>query len=303
MKKMIKKFLLKTILAENLHKGEITHFEKVNGYPTITLGDGTKLSSFADRGLLPVPELSIPAGYQEVALAYVNRYKFPHFSPAENIRTGFLPRKRVPVVIHPQHKNTYADLAANERKVVAEKMALQTGDVVLELGPFIGFGTVQMSRLVGASGRVISVEADPVAFTVLQQNIAQNQLKNVTTLNYAIGDDDKENMPFWKQKNQANSLVELKGATAEMLTMRRITTIIEEEKITPTFLILTINGIELKALQACREYLQSANSLRIITPGWYSDTEGQYGPRIIALLKSLDFTVHHTGGMHIFAYK
>jgi FkbM family methyltransferase len=60
------------------------------------------------------------------------------------------------------------------------------GDTILELGAGIGGETRLLSRIVGAAGRVISVEAHPVTFDCLERTIELNQLTNVTAVNCAV---------------------------------------------------------------------------------------------------------------------
>ncbi len=185
---------------------------------------------------------------------------------------------------------------------MSRNFSLRPGDNVLEIGPVMGFGTVKMSRLVGKEGRVVSVEADEKAFGVLKMNIEQNSITNAIVSNYAIGDENKDKVTFLETGMQANSLVRMKGAKREPVTMRKVTTAIEETGLTPNFMILTINGYELNVLQSCKNFLNECRLMRMIVTGWYSDEEGRFGPRIIDLLKSVGFRVIAATGMHVFAF-
>jgi FkbM family methyltransferase len=62
---------------------------------------------------------------------------------------------------------------------------LRKGDVYVDLGANIGYYTLLASKLVGSTGRVISVEAAPTIFAALQQNLQINGCPNVTSLNVA----------------------------------------------------------------------------------------------------------------------
>jgi FkbM family methyltransferase len=63
--------------------------------------------------------------------------------------------------------------------------AVREGDVVLDIGAHFGYFTRLFSRLVGASGRIVSFEPTPSTFAVLQKNTAN--VSNVTVLNMAAG--------------------------------------------------------------------------------------------------------------------
>lgn len=303
LKSYVKKFFLNTLLKANFRREEVAEFRMSEGYPTIILQDGTTLSSFGARDLPNMEHLGIPKGFEEVVLAYLTRYKFPHFMPQRKMKPGMIPINWMPYPVHPQHQNTLQELPGKLAGELTEILSLSAGDRVLEIGSFIGFGTVQMSRLVGSRGKVVAVEADDAAFAVLTKNVRQNNLSNAISRNYAIGDNDRDEATFWKSRMQANSLVEIKGAKPGAVRMRKISSVLNETELIPNFIILTINGFELKALESSRELLNEARPLRVITPGWYKDEQGYYAPRIIKLLKSHNFKVFSTKGMHIFAYK
>jgi FkbM family methyltransferase len=63
--------------------------------------------------------------------------------------------------------------------------AVRQGDVVLDVGAHFGYFTLLFSRLVGESGRIVSLEPTPSTFAVLQRNTAN--LSNVTRLKVAAG--------------------------------------------------------------------------------------------------------------------
>ncbi|MGH9922037.1 MAG: FkbM family methyltransferase, partial [Nitrososphaerales archaeon] len=55
------------------------------------------------------------------------------------------------------------------------------GDVVLDLGAHIGRYSVVAGKLVGESGKVIAIEANPDNFQILRLNIRVNDLQNVVS--------------------------------------------------------------------------------------------------------------------------
>jgi FkbM family methyltransferase len=62
---------------------------------------------------------------------------------------------------------------------------LREGDVYVDVGANVGYYSLLASRLVGATGKVISVEAAPPTFALLKQNLQTNGCDNVTALNVA----------------------------------------------------------------------------------------------------------------------
>lgn len=65
------------------------------------------------------------------------------------------------------------------------KALLGAGMTFVDVGANWGYFTLLASHLVGASGRVVSFEPDPRLFPILKENIAQNNLSNVTALQLA----------------------------------------------------------------------------------------------------------------------
>lgn len=61
------------------------------------------------------------------------------------------------------------------------------GDLVVELGAEFGTETLFLSRSVGPTGRVISVEAHPQTCAGLREMVRLNQLCNVTVVQAAVG--------------------------------------------------------------------------------------------------------------------
>src|SRR5215207_8885065 len=60
------------------------------------------------------------------------------------------------------------------------------GDIVVDIGAHIGKYTIIASKMVGSKGKVIAIEAHPVNYDILKQNIVINKLSNVIALNYAV---------------------------------------------------------------------------------------------------------------------
>ena len=66
---------------------------------------------------------------------------------------------------------------------------LKGGDVFVDIGANIGYDTLLASTRVGAAGRVVSIEASPRTFALLQRNLALNPgATNVRAVNVAVSD-------------------------------------------------------------------------------------------------------------------
>jgi len=68
-----------------------------------------------------------------------------------------------------------------EQKLIIEQ-TLKPGMTALDIGANIGYFTVMMARLVGATGRVYAVEPHPGNFELLRTNVARNGFADCTEL-------------------------------------------------------------------------------------------------------------------------
>ena len=57
------------------------------------------------------------------------------------------------------------------------------GDIVVDVGAYLGRYTLTSSIRVGENGKVIAIEADPSHYEMLNKNLELNKISNVTTIN------------------------------------------------------------------------------------------------------------------------
>lgn len=69
--------------------------------------------------------------------------------------------------------------------------ALQSGDVVADVGAFIGLYTVAMGKRVTSRGKVVAFEPNPASFALLRAHVELNQLNDrVELAPFALGADE-----------------------------------------------------------------------------------------------------------------
>jgi FkbM family methyltransferase len=81
-------------------------------------------------------------------------------------------------------KQFIVDQSENEFLYIASTL-IHPGDIVIDIGANIGLKTFILSKIVGDTGRVISIEAGPNVAEVLRANVIENKLGNVTIINAA----------------------------------------------------------------------------------------------------------------------
>jgi ubiquinone/menaquinone biosynthesis C-methylase UbiE len=66
-------------------------------------------------------------------------------------------------------------------RAVPDRIGIQSGECVLELGPGPGFFTVEAARRAGPEGRLIAVDIQPKMIALLEQRLQQAGVSNVET--------------------------------------------------------------------------------------------------------------------------
>lgn len=79
----------------------------------------------------------------------------------------------------------------NELARIATRFYTPTkGDTIIDIGAGMGEEATVLSELVGPSGQIIAIEANPVVALELQRIIKLNKMNNITVLNIALNDRD-----------------------------------------------------------------------------------------------------------------
>lgn len=132
---------------------------------------------------------------------------------------------------------------------------IEKGDVVLELGAYIGMYAVKMQQIVGETGKVIAVEAIKNNFEILQKNIEKNNITNIIPVNKAIW-NEKGKLKFYSNIKQDNSaivgivnnekIVEVESDTIDNIVKNNNLSKVD-------FIRIQINGAEKNALEGMKD--------------------------------------------------
>ncbi len=87
---------------------------------------------------------------------------------------------------------TVAGMIEHTRTLTLPLVTIGTGDVVIDVGGGIGEECYLLSELVGPEGIVLSIEAHPNTYRLLQKNIVDNRLSNVEAIHAAATSIDGE---------------------------------------------------------------------------------------------------------------
>lgn len=128
---------------------------------------------------------------------------------------------------------------------------LKEGDVVIDAGAYEGEFTILASKLVGDSGKVISIEPAKEGYMRLTKNIKLNELKNVIPLKVALwSKSEKLKMTSAFEESVINESGE---ETIEAISLEKLLKKLKIQKV--DFLKADIEGAEIEMLEGAEKIL------------------------------------------------
>jgi FkbM family methyltransferase len=137
---------------------------------------------------------------------------------------------------------------------------LRPGMTFYDLGANIGFFTLLAARLVGASGRVVSFEADPEIARRLCENVAQNKLLNVVVEQKAVWSEPRsvtfERVDAATSPDRGLGHVAAGGAAANTIEIEAVSLDkYTAASPTPDFLKCDVEGAEVEVFRGAQRLL------------------------------------------------
>jgi FkbM family methyltransferase len=161
------------------------------------------------------------------------------------------------------------------------------GDVVFDVAAGVGSETLLFSRLVGASGRVVSIEAHPRTYGRVVEICKANGLENVTPLQVAAAESDGT----VTISDLANHLRNTTLAAADEgieVPARRLETLARSLDITHIDLLkMNIEGAEVSALRGLGRLLSNTRNVCIACHDFLADEGGDETLRTKAVVRDL----------------
>jgi len=165
------------------------------------------------------------------------------------------------------------------------KYHYQPGDVIVELGSYLGYYSMYAAKQVGPTGRVISVEMIPENYAVLKLNLETNFPENTVAVNRGIH-KEKGLKTAYLGRNQIagfrKDVIEryvpnLQEIKVEMDTVDNV---LHENGVEEVdLMIIQINGNEIDALQGMSKSMQTVRNFAIAAP---YDRDGMDHKKIIS---------------------
>jgi FkbM family methyltransferase len=168
------------------------------------------------------------------------------------------------------------------------------GDTILDVGAGTGWETLFFSQIVGRSGRVISIEAHPRTFRCLSKMCEKNQLENVTLIQAAVVDRERDVQLGDSDEHEANGIIGVgSGIRVAGTTLDNIFRSLGLSRV--DFLKMNIEGAERLALSGMEEMVQYTKNVCISCHDFLADEGGPNELRtkadVITFLKQNSFAV------------
>jgi FkbM family methyltransferase len=216
------------------------------------------------RGLLTLPgSIWVSFSYRTPCLVYWREGAWIHHYRGAKIPHASFGRAAPPGVFTTQ-----------AREMFLYEYTPRPGDVVFDIGAGIGAEMLLFSRLVGLSGRVVSVEAHPRTYRRLIDLCKVNELGNVTPLQVAVSDTDGAIVISDLEHHLHNTVLEPEGSGIEV-TVCRIDTLAGELGVQRIDLLkMNIEGAERQAIQGMGAVLANTRHLCISCHDFLADDGG-----------------------------
>ncbi len=148
------------------------------------------------------------------------------------------------------------------------------GDVVFDVGAGVGSETLLFSRLVGASGRVVSIEAHPRTYRRVVELCDANRLANVTPLQVAAAERDGT-VTISDLANHVRNTTLAAADEGIEVPARRLETVASSLGITHIDLLkMNIEGAEVSALRGLGPLLAKTRYVCIACHDFLADEGG-----------------------------
>ena len=128
---------------------------------------------------------------------------------------------------------------------------VKEGDIIAEMGAYMGYYTMYLSQKVGKAGKVIAIEPMMDNLSYLKKNIEKNNIHNVLIVDKGVWNEEGE-LTFYRKKgdHQSGSLVLVKDIKENFsIPVDSLNNILIINKIQHVdFMIIQLNGSEYEAL-------------------------------------------------------
>jgi FkbM family methyltransferase len=164
----------------------------------------------------------------------------------------------------------YVDRSYEADESVFIKSALREGMCFVDIGANLGYFTTLASQAVGKGGQVVSIEPDPYNYRLLQGNVHNNCLGNVSLHNLALGASPGTGMLSLSTCNLGDHRLygpdnSRQRVPVQIETLDRL---LVSLGLRPNVIKMDVQGFEYYVTQGMRNILEDRRPLVIMTEFW-----------------------------------
>ncbi|HLN45958.1 MAG TPA: FkbM family methyltransferase [Candidatus Sulfotelmatobacter sp.] len=162
-------------------------------------------------------------------------------------------------------------------------------DFVVDAGAHVGVFSIKAATV---ASKVISIEPSSNNFKLLNYNIKSNHIKNITTVNTALGDYDGDTVLYLQPSSGSNSIVNTSAPNsvqAVVVKIRKLDSLIKELKIERLdFLKIDVEGAELNVLNGALNTLKKYKPFVVMES--HPFITGNLNSKIRSFLENLNYS-------------
>lgn len=141
---------------------------------------------------------------------------------------------------------------------------IMPGDIIYDIGAYIGYFSLMFSRLCGEKGMVIAFEPDPENFRILNNNIQLNNIKNIISRKSAVF---SSNGPMKFDVSYSASQKRLSNGQKDKVIMVETETLdnfyLQHQDLPPRVIKIDIEGFEKEAILGMDKILMDCKPIII----------------------------------------
>lgn len=179
---------------------------------------------------------------------------------------------------------------------------LKPGNVVFDIGANVGVYTITMAKIVGESGHVYAFEPGERELKTLKDNIALNNIKNVTVIEAAVSNKVGVSDFAISHDGAMNSLTDTGHPLQDIETWTSVKTITLDSFVAENnikmidFIKIDVEGAEKLVIEGASKTIKDMNTCIMFEAGDTTSPAFGYTPyELMSLFRSLDFEVFHLG--------
>jgi FkbM family methyltransferase len=142
---------------------------------------------------------------------------------------------------------------------------LKAGQTFMDIGANNGYYTLIASQIIGDLGKVISIEPNPTALKRLEQNVLENEIKNVSIFKIALSDFNGYENLYLNNEDEDNltSLIpNIEKMPTSKVEVRKFDDLFKDENI--DLIKMDVEGSEISIIRGMNQYLKTHQNINII---------------------------------------